>query len=160
MLSEGDTAPDFELPGTEGEEIDTYRLRDYTDDGPVLLSFYPFDFSPGCTREVCGLRDTGWFEFVDDLDILAVSTDGPFSHIEFIDAYNLRFPLLSDTGATVADQYGTVHEEWNGFKRIMQRSTFLIDDDWTIRHVTAMDDPMEDPDLDPVRAALDEMDVR
>ena len=103
---------------------------------------------------MCGLRDTEWFEFVDDMDILAISTDGPFAHMEFIDAYNLRFPLLSDTDATVAEQYGTVHEEWRGFERIMRRSTFLVDADRTIRYATATDDPIADPDLDSVRDAI------
>jgi peroxiredoxin len=159
MLSEGDAAPDFDLPGTEGEEVRLYRLSEFTAEGPVLLSFYPFDFAPTCTREVCGLRDTEWFEFVDELDILAVSTDGPFAHMEFIDAYNLRFPLLSDTDATVAERYGTVHDEWNGFERIMQRSTFLLDTDLTVRHVAATEDPLADPDLDPIREAVGKLDA-
>lgn len=58
MLPAGDTALNFELPGTEREEIDSYRLCGFTQDGPALLSVYPFEapeFNP--IREVVAAID-------------------------------------------------------------------------------------------------------
>jgi len=65
MLSTGTRAPDFELPGVVGERV-RYRLSERTADGKVLLAFYPCDFSPVCTRELCAIRDVEWFDFEED----------------------------------------------------------------------------------------------
>lgn len=46
MIGIGEAAPDFEIPGTDGSDIELYRLSEYTEDGLVVLVFYPFDFSP------------------------------------------------------------------------------------------------------------------
>jgi len=154
MRSAGERAPEFELRGTTGDGLEHYRLSEYLADGPVLLSFYPFDFSPACTTEVCELRDAEWFRFVDNLDIFGISTDGPYAHMAFSDRYGIDFPLLSDTDGSVAASYGTRYEEYQGFRGIIQRSTFLVDDDRTIRHVTSTADIYEDPDLQPIREAV------
>jgi len=81
MLSEGDHAPDFSLQGFYDGEIGTYDLSDYTGAGEwVLLSFYAFDFNPICTSGMCSLRDAEFLQFEENLSILGVSGDGPFSH--------------------------------------------------------------------------------
>ena len=50
MLAEGETAPDFTLPGTDGDSITEYSLTESVETGAVVLVFYPFDFSGVCTR--------------------------------------------------------------------------------------------------------------
>ena len=72
VLREDATAPEFELSGIDGpgdEGDDSYEFREFVlsellEDGPVLLAFYPGDFSPACTEELCSLRDLQ-FETVD-----------------------------------------------------------------------------------------------
>lgn len=64
MLQVGETAPDFELRGTQDGDRQRYRLSEFTDDGNwVLLTFYTFDFNPICTEGMCSLRDAEFFEF-------------------------------------------------------------------------------------------------
>ncbi len=54
MLDTNDKAPQFTLPDQDGHDI---SLSDLLKDGPAILYFYPADFTPGCTREACSIRD-------------------------------------------------------------------------------------------------------
>ncbi len=94
-LEVGETAPDFELPGVDEDGIDTFRLSDYTESGPVLLSFYPFDFSPVCESQLCRFRDIEWVRVAEDTDVFAISGDSTYSHRAFREANNFQFPALS-----------------------------------------------------------------
>jgi peroxiredoxin Q/BCP len=98
----GETAPDFELPGTEG----TFRLADHRGKVVVLL-FYPGDNTPVCTRQFCSYRDHA--DEVSDLDavIVGISDQDLDSHAQFVDKHGLNVPLLADTGKAVAKLYGT-----------------------------------------------------
>jgi peroxiredoxin Q/BCP len=98
----GETAPDFELPGTEG----TFRLADHRGKNVVLL-FYPGDNTPVCTRQFCSYRDHA--EEVGGLDavIVGISDQDVDSHEQFIHKHGLNVPLLSDADKAVAKLYGT-----------------------------------------------------
>ena len=54
MLKTGAKAPDFILKNDKGEEV---SLTDILETGPIVLYFYPADFTPGCTKEACSIRD-------------------------------------------------------------------------------------------------------
>ena len=54
MLDTDDKAPEFTLPDQDGHDISLTALLK---DGPAILYFYPADFTPGCTREACSIRD-------------------------------------------------------------------------------------------------------
>jgi peroxiredoxin len=160
MLSEGTTAPDFELPGssTDGDEkIGSYRLSTLLADGPVLLNFYLFDFHPACTTTLCDLHDIEWFTLDTDISVLGVSTDRTFSHRAFAEDQGLGFPLLSDSDGSVAEDYGVLYDEYQGHKRIAKRSVFVVDTDRTVRYAWVADDPANGPDWDAVRAAVDDI---
>jgi len=101
MLQVGDGAPGFELPGTDGSDIETYRLSDYARDGAVVLAFYPFDFSPVCTREPCEFRDPEWFTVEPGVDVFGISTDSAYAHRAFVERHDLTFRLPSDANGTV-----------------------------------------------------------
>ena len=152
----GDTAPDFELRGTREGDHDTYRLTDYTDAGRwVVLTFYSFDFNPICTAGICALRDAEFFDLHDDLAVLGISGDGVHSHERFAEEHGINYPLLSDTGKDVAEQYGVVREEYEGMRRVHQRAAFVVDDARTVRFVTAIDaDSPADIDLGPINDVL------
>jgi len=126
MLQEGDMAPDFTLPASNGEQV---SLSDFRGKKNVILYFYPKDNTPGCTAEACDFRDrAGDFSELDTV-ILGVSLDDLQSHEKFIRKYNLPFLLLSDTEAEVSKKYG-VYKEKNMFgkkKWGIERSTFIID---------------------------------
>ncbi|WP_335999986.1 redoxin domain-containing protein [Halorientalis halophila] len=157
----GDCAPSFTLPGTVGDEtgaIETVSLSETTDeDRAVLLLFYPFDFSPVCTTELCAIRDAEWFEFTPDLDVWAVSGDSVYAHRAFADEYGLSFPLLSDYNGEVADRYGVRYDEWDEHTDVPKRAVFLIDSDQVVRYAWHTDDALEVPDFSPVENALKEI---
>jgi peroxiredoxin len=163
MLSENDTAPEFRLPGVEGfpqseDKIETYDLHAETARGnSVLLVFYPFDFSPVCTSELCGLRDSEWFQFVDDLTVWGISKDSVYAHDSFIDSYELTFPLLSDSAGRVAREFGVCHDEINGHYDVPQRSVFLITPDNEITYSWTTDTLMEIPETSPIFEAIEQL---
>jgi peroxiredoxin len=159
MVAEGDQAPGFELLGTDGEEITEYRLAEYLTDGPVVLAFYPQDFSPVCTEELCTLHEGDFFAFAPGVDIFGISNDGVYSHKEFIGKHGLGFPLLSDTDTTVAEAYGTKYDEPlpEMGNSVTKRSLFIIDQQQAVRYAWVTDDAHEQPDLLEATSRLDEV---
>jgi peroxiredoxin len=158
MIREGDRAPDFQLPGTttepDDETVTQHRLRDALADGPVVLSFYLFDFHPACTEHMCSLHDLAWLDLDDDVTVFGVSTDKSFSHNAFVDSENLEFRLLSDSDGSVAEEYGVLYDEFNGHKRVAKRCVFVVDTDRTVRYAWVTEDPRTQPDWGPVRQTL------
>jgi peroxiredoxin len=162
MLQNGDEAPDFALSGSNGGPPTTYRLSDHLDDGPVVLAFYPQDFSPVCTEELCTLHEGDFLEFVPGVDLFGISTDGVYSHKEFAAKHGFGFPLLSDTQGDIAEAYDIRYDEAVSYEgadlgRVVKRSMFVIDTDRTIRYAWSVEDPEILPDLLEAKAALDEL---
>ena len=92
-------------------------------DGPLILYFYPADFTPGCTAEACTLRDLHTEILHAGLRVVGVSPQAPESHRRFREKYTLPFTLLSDCDKTVIKMY-----EVNGPLGIgVRRATYLID---------------------------------
>lgn len=156
MVERGETAPDFELPGVaEGEKI-RYRLSEATDRGKyVLLIFYPADFSPVCTAEMCAIRDSEFFTFTPDVEVWGVSGDSVYSHQAFGQEYGLTFPLLADTDHAVAQDYSNRYDEWEGQRSMTKRGVFLIDPNRRVRYVWQSDDAYIEPDFWPIREAIE-----
>jgi peroxiredoxin Q/BCP len=150
VIDEGTQAPDFELTSDEGSAVRLSDLRGK----PVVLYFYPKDDTPGCTTQACGIRDAyGEFERAGAV-VLGVSPDDEASHGKFKSKYGLPFTLLADPGHEVADQYGVWGEKtYRGRTYLgVQRSTFVIDTDGTVKKV--MRDVKPATHADDVLAAL------
>ncbi|PYS50413.1 MAG: peroxiredoxin [Acidobacteria bacterium] len=130
----GETAPDFRLPYATQEAIhlkpEEYMALSSLRGKNVILAFYPADWSGGCTKEVCTLRDT--FAELSKLNatVLGVSGDYVFSHQEWAKFHKLQFPLLSDHDHKIARLYGS-YNETVGFNN---RTVFLIDKDGVVRY--------------------------
>lgn len=155
QLSPGETAPDFTLPGTAGAEIETYRLSDHLERGPVVLTFYPFDFSPVCTDQLCSLSEAEWLTVDDRVDVFGISVDSAHAHRRFIEEYDLLFPLLSDRLGDVAEAYDVLHEEWEEHPRVSQRAVLAIDRDRTVRYRWSTENSLEQPTLDEMADAVE-----
>ncbi|WP_436927823.1 redoxin domain-containing protein [Halosimplex amylolyticum] len=155
MLTDGDAAPDFILPGTDGDDVREYMLAEHTRDGPVVLAFYLFDFHPACTDELCAIQNLGWFDVRDDVTVLGVSRDSAFSHRAFAREHDITFPLLADSDGAVSERYGVRLDELAGHRDVSNRAVFVIDAATKVRYAWAAADPSEQPDWDEVRAALD-----
>lgn len=126
-LKVGDEAPDIEAETYGGERI---KLGSYRGKKTVALYFYPKDYTGGCTKEACSIRD-GMSELEKlGVQVLGVSTDGVKSHEGFRDKHGLNFPLLSDKSKDIINSYGVVSDSGSA-----RRETFLIDKSGVIRHI-------------------------
>jgi peroxiredoxin len=159
MLDTGAAAPGFERPGADGHEIGTYRLSEYTQSGPVVLLFYPFDFSPVCTAELCDFRDSQWLTLYPNVDVFGISTDSAYAHQAVINQNDLPFPLISDHDGSVSQSYDVLYEELEEHPRVSMRAVYVIDSDETIRYAWEAETYTDDPDVgvvgDAVRSIID-----
>jgi len=98
----GTTAPDFELIDQDGRSFHLGGLKGKN----VVLVFYPGDLTPGCTKQLCSIRDN-WKMFKDrNIVVAGVNHAGSESHKKFVDQYQFPFPLLVDADLRVAAAYG------------------------------------------------------
>jgi len=132
-VTEGQIAPDFTLPATDGSTVRLLDLRGKK----VVLYFYPKDDTPGCTREACAFRDNLGVLQSMGVVVLGVSPDSVASHQKFAQKYGLPFPLLADEGAQVATTYGVWKEKKQYGRTYMgiERTTFLIDENGIVQRV-------------------------
>ena len=144
----GATAPDFTLRNQNNEEV---TLSSFRGDKAVLLVFYPLAFTGICTGELCVVRDDLTSFQNDDVQILTVSVDSPYSHKVFSEREGYDFPLLADfwPHGAVAQAYGVFNTE-RGFAN---RGTFLVDRSGTVRFAE-MNLPGQARDQDAWRKAL------
>ena len=124
-IKEGDKAPAFSLPSSEGKEISLADLKGQT----VVLYFYPKDDTPGCTQEACDFRDSLKKFQKQDAVIFGISADPLAAHDKFIKKFKLPFPLLSDENKEVIKKYGVWKEKSMYGKKYMgiERTTLVID---------------------------------
>ncbi|MFL5604487.1 MAG: redoxin domain-containing protein [Gemmatimonadaceae bacterium] len=127
ILSAGTPAPDFELRSSPDESI---RLRDLRG-RPVILAFYPADWSP-----VCGDQMALYNEILPDFreygaELLGISVDGVWCHAAFARDRKLHFPLLSDfePKGAVSRMYGAYRER----EGTSERALFVLDREGVIR---------------------------
>ncbi len=127
ILPAGTLAPDFALHATPDQVLRLSELRGR----PVILVFYPADWSPVCGDQVA-LYNEILPEFRDyGAEILGISVDGVWCHAAFARDRNLHFPLLADfePKGAVARLYGA-YREGDGTS---ERALFVLDADGIIR---------------------------
>ena len=120
MLPLGGRAPEFTLPDHDEQSI---SLSNLLRSGPLILYFYPADFTPGCTREACLMRDLHAEIKQAGLNIAGVSPQPPATHRRFRDKYQLSYTLLSDVDKFVISMYDVRGPLGIG----VRRATYLID---------------------------------
>jgi peroxiredoxin Q/BCP len=132
MINAGERAPEFTLPDETAKDRSLTQLLSA---GAIVLYFYPADFTPGCTREACVLRDLHTEIESAGLRVVGVSPQSPESHARFKAKYQLPFVLLSDEQKTVIKMYGV-----NGPLGIgVRRATYLIDVSRRVRDAVLAD---------------------
>lgn len=135
MLKENIFAPDFRLPDQNG---DYHSLSSYKGNW-LLIYFYPMDFTPGCTKEACSIRDS----FADfskyHIKVLGISGDSMSSHKKFAEKHNLSFPLLADSSKDVIRRYEA------NFLFFTKRISYLIDPKGKIRKAYNFVNPSKHP---------------
>jgi peroxiredoxin Q/BCP len=132
MLKAGERAPEFTLP----DETSTDRsLTQLLSLGAIVLYFYPADFTPGCTRQACVLRDLHTEIESAGLRVVGISPQSPASHAKFRAKYQLPFVLLSDQHKAVIKMYGVDGPLGLG----VRRASYLVDGGRRIRDVVLAD---------------------
>jgi peroxiredoxin Q/BCP len=132
MLEVGSKAPEFVLANDEGGET---SLTDLLKDGPLILYFYPADFTPGCTKEACSIRDIHSDIQSVGLRVAGVSPQDVESHQKFRDEYELPFTLLSDPDKVAIKMYDVDGPFGVG----VRRATFLISQERVIKDAVMAD---------------------
>jgi peroxiredoxin len=148
LLPVGTEAPDFTLNATPDQKL---SLSDFKGK-PVVLVFYPADWSPVCGDQVA-LYNEMLSEFAEyDAQVLGLSVDGAWCHLAFAKDRHLRFPLLSDfePKGEVSKRYGAYHDDAGE----SSRSLFVLDAAGVIRWNYLSPDGVN-PGADGILKALD-----
>jgi peroxiredoxin len=126
-LKPGTSAPDFALHSTPDQTVSLSELRGR----PVVLVFYPADWSPVCGDQL-GLYNELLPEFSEfDAQIVGISVDGAWCHLAFKKDRKLRVTLLADfqPKGAVARMYGVYNDQTGE----TERALFVIDSEGVIR---------------------------
>jgi peroxiredoxin len=126
-LAPGTEAPDFELPSTPDQKLSLSGLRGR----PVVLVFYPEDWSPVCSDQLALYQELQPEFARYDAQLVGISVDGIWCHLAFARDRHLHFPLLADfePKGEVSRLYG-VYREGDGTS---ERALYVIDRDGIIR---------------------------
>jgi peroxiredoxin len=150
ILSPGKHAPDFTLRVTPDQFLSLSDLRSR----PVILAFYPADWSP-----VCGDQMTLYNEILPefrkhDAELLGISVDGAWCHQAFVRDRHLHFPLLADF-----EPKGAVSKKYGAYRKgegVSERALFVLDRQgvifWSYRSPVAVN-----PGADGILDALDRL---
>ena len=150
ILAPGTSAPGFTLRVTPDQ---TLSLREF-EGRPVILAFYPTDWSP-----VCGDQMTLYNQVRPEFqkhgaEVLGISVDGAWCHQAYAKHSNLHFPLLADfePKGAVAKQYGAYRES----DGVCERALFVVDKNgivfWSYRSPIAVN-----PGADGILDALERL---
>lgn len=150
-ISVGEVAPDFELKNQNGAKV---KLSSFKGVKNVVVLFIPFSFTGTCTGELCAIRDDLAAFQNDEVQVIAISCDSPFTQKIFAEQEGYKFPVLSDFwphGAT-AQAYGIFNSDLG----CALRGTFIIDKQGIIRWsvVNGLGDARNNGDYKSAIAAL------
>ena len=133
VLQVGDKAPAFEGVDQDSNSI---KLSDFSGK-KLVLYFYPKDNTPGCTAQSCNLRDNYDVLLNSGYTVVGISSDSTKKHQNFINKFELPFPLIADEDKSIHLQFGTWVEKSMYGKTYMgtARTTFLIDENGVIEEI-------------------------
>jgi peroxiredoxin Q/BCP len=120
-MNENDKLKPFTAVDQNGASFD---VSEYLGKKPLVIYFYPKDFTPGCTKEACSFRDR--YEDFQELgaEVIGISGDSEESHKRFAKKHNLPFTLLSDKNGQLRKLFGV---KKNVFGLLPGRETFIFD---------------------------------
>ena len=154
MVDVGDIGPDFTLIGAQDDEVRKFTLSEFADERPTVLVFYIYDFSPVCTDQMCEVNDMEILTLNDRTAILGISTDGPYSHREFIAENDISYPLLTDEDKRIYEQYGMTEATEDG-GRAAKRGIVLLDADRTVQYRWEAEDNWVEWKIEPLSKVND-----
>jgi len=140
-LKPGDKAPAFSLKDENGATVKSSSFKGRK----LMVFFYPKADTPGCTQQVCAMRDIAGQ--VGTTAIVGISPDTPERQKKFAAKYDPGYPLLSDADHALAEAFGVWAEKKNYGKTYMGivRSAFLIGESGKIEHAWYKVSPKDTP---------------
>jgi len=150
VLGPGKLAPNFSLNSTPDQKVSLNEFRGQ----PVILAFYPADWSPVCTDQL-SLYAMVMPEFKKfNAELLAISVDNIWSHLAFVKDRKLNFPVLADF-----EPKGGVSRKYGAYKEKIgesARALFVIDNKGIIRWSHLSPDGIN-PGADGILSALENL---
>jgi peroxiredoxin Q/BCP len=126
-LKEGDKVPIFKLPDQDGKMVD---MAEWVGKQPLVIYFYPKDFTSGCTMEAHAFREMYEAFQKEGAEVFGISNDDAESHKKFVVEHELPFTLLSDGNNKVREMFGAF-----GVGHTLGRVTYVVDKKGIIRMV-------------------------
>ena len=153
ILSKGNIAPNFSLFATPDQELGLAELKGR----PIILAFYPADWSPVCGDQMVLYNETLEFFKKFDAQLIGISVDSKWCHMAFAENRKLHFPLVADfqPKGAVSKSYGAYNEVTGESKRAL----FVIDEDGVI-HWSYLSPDAINPGADGILGALEELSQR
>jgi peroxiredoxin len=150
VLAPGTPAPDFALPSTPDQKVSLAEFRGR----PVILAFYPEDWSPVCSDQLALYQELLPEFRRFDAELVGISVDGIWCHLAFAKDRNLHFPLLADfePKGEVSRAYG-VYRSADGTS---ERALYVIDSDGIV-HWSYVSPVGINPGADGILRALEEL---
>ena len=129
----GQVAPEFNTTLHNGAILDSHTLKGK----PVILFFYNTDGTETCTKEACNIRDNYKALTEAGYQVFGVSKDSERKHRNFIQKYNLPYPLISDKDNILAKTFDIFGEKhfMGRVSNAVHRTTFVIDKEWKFAQV-------------------------
>jgi peroxiredoxin len=122
-LPPGTVAPEFRLPSTPDQTVSLTEFRGQ----PVILAFYPEDWSPVCSDQLALYQEL-LPEFQKfNAELIGISVDGIWSHLAFAKDRNLHFPLLADFEPK--GQVARTYQVYRATEGTSERALYVIDAD-------------------------------
>jgi peroxiredoxin len=149
-LPPGTEAPDFELPSAPDQTVSLAEFRGR----PVILAFYPEDWSPVCSDQMALYQEV-LPEFQKfNAELLGISVDGVWSHLAFAKDRNLHFPLLADFEPK--GEVARAYRVYRAKEGTSERALYVIDAGGTVRwsYVSPVD---VNPGADGILRALENL---
>lgn len=148
LLAPKTIAPDFTLHVTADQTLSLSELKGQ----PVILAFYPADWSPVCGDEMSLFNEILPEFRKHNAQLLGLSVDGVWCHDAFAENRKLHFPLLADfePKGAVAKQYGAYRDK----EGVCERALFVIDKDGVIAW-SYLSPVAENPGADGILEALE-----
>jgi len=145
MVEVGQKAPDFTMLSDEAKPV---TLSKELGHGPVVLSFYVFDFSNTCQGQLCAMRDSLGDLQAMGAKVFGISTDSHHSHRVFKQQNQINYPLLSDWNKDASKAFGVLYDRLGefGLRGVSKRSVFVLDRDGVVRFKWVTEDSKIPPD--------------
>jgi peroxiredoxin len=153
ILQPGGAAPDFTLRSTPDQSVSLEELRGK----PVILAFYPADWSPVCGDELALFNELLPDFRAHGAELLGISVDGVWCHAAFARTRNLHFPLLADfePKGAVSRQFGAYRES----EGVSERALFVLNKEGVV-HWSYLSPVGVNPGADGILSALESLGPR